>query len=66
MIESFVILKDLTPFPLEEILEKRKTTLAKAYEKHPERFVRGPSKPKKPPREAWINNPDKKLLKVGA
>ena len=50
----------------EEILEKRKTTLAKAYEKHPERFVRGPSKPKKPPREAWINNPDKKLLKVGA
>lgn len=50
----------------DEILGKRKTTLAKAYEKHPERFVRGPSKPKKPPQEAWINNPDKKLLKVGA
>jgi len=46
------------------ILEKRAATLTVAFEKHPERFVRGLPKPKQVPAEAWINQPTQKVEKV--
>jgi putative transposase len=46
------------------VIQKRSQILEKAFEKHPERFVRGIPKPKMVPDEAWINNPAKSNLKV--
>jgi hypothetical protein len=37
----------------------RQETLAKAFEAHPERFVRGQPKAGTPPTEVWINKPKK-------
>ena len=39
------------------IREERRHVLAQAYEKHPERFVRGLPQPPKIPTAAWINKP---------
>jgi putative transposase len=40
--------------------ERRAAVLARAYEAHPERFVRGMPKPAELPKEVWINPPVKK------
>ena len=40
-----------------EIRQKRQRVLAQAYEKHPERFVKGMSQPPIIPTAAWINKP---------
>lgn len=52
----------LTPSQLhhceaEAVLAARDQALAAAYAAHPERFVKGPPKAKRPPAEAWINKP---------
>jgi putative transposase len=39
------------------ILTARKQTLQEAYNAHPERFVKGISKVKDPPKQVWINKP---------
>jgi len=41
----------------EEVLEKRRRILAEAYERHPERFVKGLPRPAELPGEVWINKP---------
>ena len=41
----------------EQILQQRQQVLLAAYEKNPERFVKGPSKPLEPPGVVWINPP---------
>jgi putative transposase len=43
----------------ERKIKQREAVLHAAYEKHPERFVKGLPMPKKPPKEAWINKPKK-------
>lgn len=43
----------------EEIFQKRQQVLHAAYEKNPERFVRGLPKPPELPHEVWINPPKK-------
>lgn len=40
--------------------KRRAAVLARAYEAHPERFVRGLPKPAELPKEVWINPPVKK------
>jgi len=45
----------------EEVLEKRRTTLKKAYESHPERFVKKMPEPQKVPEAVWINPPKEQL-----
>jgi putative transposase len=40
-------------------LEKRKETLAKAFQEHPERFPRGVPTPEPLPEAVWINPPEK-------
>jgi putative transposase len=42
----------------EEVLERRQAALDAAYERHPERFVRGAAKVQRPPRAVWINPPE--------
>lgn len=44
-----------------EIRKKRCITLQKAYQKHPERFVRGVPEPPAIPEAAWINKPLEKI-----
>ncbi len=44
----------------QEKRERRAAVLARAYEAHPERFVRGVPKPAELPKEVWINPPVKK------
>jgi len=46
----------------EEVLEKRRRTLAEAYERHPERFVKGLPRPAELPGEVWINKPNGSLV----
>lgn len=41
----------------QSVLQKRQAVLQAAYERHPERFVRGCSKPAALPAAAWINPP---------
>lgn len=45
----------------ESKIKQREVVLHGAYEKHPERFVRGVPKPMKPPTEVWINKPKKEV-----
>jgi putative transposase len=52
----------LTPFDvhygwMNHVLDKRQAALARAYQAHPERFVKGPPVPARPPEAAWINPP---------
>jgi putative transposase len=52
----------LTPYEVhhglaEARLAARADVLAKAFEEHPERFVRGLPRPPAPAREVWINKP---------
>ncbi len=52
----------LTPFEVhfgqaEQHREKRALVLERAFEKNPERFVRGMPKPAALPTEVWINKP---------
>lgn len=52
----------LTPYEVHhglagETLAKRAHVLELAYAAHPERFVRGVSRPATPPKEVWINKP---------
>jgi putative transposase len=52
----------LTPFDvhygwLNHVLDKRQAALSRAYKAHPERFVKGPPVPARPPEAAWINPP---------
>lgn len=59
----------LTPSTLhhgeaESVLAKRDAALAAAYAAHPERFVNGHPKAKRPPEEAWINKPAQPELQV--
>ena len=42
---------------VEQILQQRNSVLAHAYEKHPERFVRGLPQHPRPPSTVWINPP---------
>jgi putative transposase len=42
-----------------EVLAARGEVLSRAYDLHPERFVRRPPRPLEPPTEAWINPPAK-------
>ncbi|MEO6401029.1 MAG: IS3 family transposase [Vicinamibacteria bacterium] len=39
------------------VLDQRALTLARAFELHPDRFVNGPSIPKRPQPVVWINRP---------
>jgi len=41
----------------DEVLARRDAALARAYAAHPERFVKGLPKEKRPPEEAWISKP---------
>jgi putative transposase len=41
----------------DQVLARRDATLARAYQEHPERFVKGQPMAKRPPAEAWINKP---------
>ena len=45
----------------EEVLERRSRTLREAYERHPERFVKGLPRPAELPGEVWINKPNGSL-----
>jgi transposase InsO family protein len=44
-----------------EILNVPKETLEKAYQAHPERFVKGIPEPEPLPNEVWINKPENKI-----
>ena len=41
----------------EEVATKRDEVLKKAYEKHPERFVKGPSRAERPAEVVYVNPP---------
>ena len=43
---------------VDEVVAKRNTVLEDVYKKHPERFVKGLTKSKKPENEVWINKPE--------
>lgn len=54
----------LTPASLhcgvaDTVNKSRQDVLDKAYQRHPERFVRGKPKPREIPTEAWINPPNR-------
>ena len=42
---------------VEETLKKKQRALDEGYKKHPERWVHGPPKVKRPLKEVWINAP---------
>ena len=42
---------------VDQVLQQRNATLANAYQKHPERFVRGLPQHPRPPSQVWINPP---------
>jgi len=42
---------------VDQILQQRNAVLTNAYEKHPERFVRGLPQHTRPPSQVWINPP---------
>lgn len=44
-----------------ELHQVRTSVLADAYVAHPERFVKGPPRPRRVPAEAWINRPVKEV-----
>lgn len=44
------------------VLEQRQQTLQAAYAAHPERFVKGPPQPARPPEAVWINPPKPPVL----
>jgi len=44
---------------VEAVLAQRQQVLEAAYAKHPERFVRGKPTVARPPKEVWINQPEK-------
>ena len=46
----------------DEVLAARHAVMVAAYEKHPERFVRGCPKPSRAPQAAWINPPKDRRL----
>jgi hypothetical protein len=46
---------------VEKKREARQGTLRKAFEAHPERFVKGAHQVAMPPREVWINKPKKEV-----
>lgn len=53
---------DLTPSSVhggnaDEVLAARQRVLDARYAEHPERFVNGPPKVRRPPAEVWINRP---------
>ena len=50
----------------EEILEARNKTFEKAYELHPERFVKGKPKATPLPKEVWINKPKNQTIQLPA
>ena len=41
----------------EQVLKHRENVLSKAFQRNPERFVKGPPSPKGVPNEVWINKP---------
>ena len=41
----------------EQVWKQRKETLAAAYQRHPERFVKGEPAPRQVPDQVWINQP---------
>jgi len=41
-----------------EVRQKRQAVLDAAYQKHPERFVKGPPRARGVPEEVWINKPE--------
>jgi putative transposase len=45
----------------QQIVAQRNQTLQAAYDKHPERFVRGTPLQKQPPKDVWINPPEPEL-----
>ena len=55
---GFVTPEDLHTGRAHQIREKRATVLRAAYEKHPERFVKGIPSPPRIPEAAWINKPE--------
>lgn len=53
----------LTPAALhynrtESLIRQRQQTLQQAYQRHPERFVKGKPQPLQPPTAVWINKPE--------
>jgi putative transposase len=42
----------------EELIQYRHLTLQRAYQSHPERFVKGVPQPLEPPAAVWINKPE--------
>jgi len=42
----------------EKLTQHRHQTLQRVYQRHPERFVKGPPQPLKPPNAVWINKPE--------
>ena len=60
----------MTPYTVhygkaEECYRNRQAVLQKAYEKNPERFVRGIPKPPQLPKAVWINPPDETTKDTG-
>lgn len=43
---------------VDEVLSNRQTVMDRIYSLHPERFVKGPTKVKKPDDKVWINKPE--------
>lgn len=42
----------------EKLIQQRRQTLQQAYQRHPERFVKGLPQPLRPPAAVWINKPE--------
>jgi len=42
----------------EKLIQQRHHTLQEAYQRHPERFVKGTPQPLEPPAAVWINKPE--------
>lgn len=48
----------------DQIIEKRKETMNKAFKEHPERFVKGYAVTKTVPKESWINQPSQNTIEA--
>lgn len=47
-----------------EVLARRQGTMGEAYQRHPERFVKGPPKVAALPTEVWINREEDRTAYV--
>jgi putative transposase len=50
---------------VDQVCQQRQQVLDAAYQVHPERFVRGRPTPPRPPKEVWINPPEREHKVIG-